>query len=81
MRGQPRQHGLERGGLVQIGVGAARLSLAKSASSLSLNQGDPLTWTLIYSNDSPIDAHNVVLTDVLPDGIATASCSGGCVCR
>ncbi|MCB1888778.1 MAG: IPTL-CTERM sorting domain-containing protein [Rhodocyclaceae bacterium] len=65
---------------VQIGVGAARLSLAKSASSLSLNQGDPLTWTLIYSNDSPIDAHNVVLTDVLPDGIATASCSGGCVC-
>ncbi len=65
---------------VQIGVGAARLSLAKSASSLSLNQGDGLTWTLTYANDSPIDAHNVMLTDTLPAGIATATCTGGCSC-
>ncbi|MCB1906887.1 MAG: IPTL-CTERM sorting domain-containing protein [Rhodocyclaceae bacterium] len=65
---------------VQIGVGEARLSLSKTASDLSLGQGDALTWTLSYSNDSPIDAQNVVLTDILPDGVATASCSGGCTC-
>ena len=65
---------------VQIGVGAARLSLSKSASSLSLNQGDTVTWTIHYANDSPIDARNVRIEDVLPAGITSASCSDGCSC-
>ena len=65
---------------VQIGVGAARLSLSKSASNLSLNPGDPVTWTIRHANDSPIDAHNVRIEDVLPAGIDSATCSDGCNC-
>jgi uncharacterized repeat protein (TIGR01451 family) len=54
----------------QVGVGAARLTLNKSASTSSAAEGDTITYTLRYANDSPINVTGVTLSDVLPNGLA-----------
>ena len=64
---------------VQIGVGAPRLSIAKSASPLSVVPGSTITYTITYSNDSAVSTNTVVLTDDLPTGLTWAgSCTPAC---
>lgn len=63
---------------LQLGVGAARLSISKTPSTYSAVPGDPVTYTIVYSNDSPMNANNVVITDTIPDGLTYVSCTGGC---
>jgi uncharacterized repeat protein (TIGR01451 family) len=65
---------------LQIGVGAARLTLSKVASASSTVPGSTLTYTLAYANDSPVNASGVTITDALPAGITyvLGSCTGGC---
>lgn len=65
---------------VELGVGSPRLTISKLASSLSLNEGDPVTYTITYSNDSPITANNVVITDQIQDGLTYVSCTDNCAC-
>ena len=64
---------------VEISVGEPRLTIAKSASSNSVNPGALVTYTVTYSNDSPVGVTGVVITDTLPAGLTyvAASASNG----
>ncbi len=64
---------------VSVEVGAPSLTISKSASPLNAQPGDTVTYTISYSNDSPVSASGVTLTDVLPSGLdyVTSSASGG----
>lgn len=61
----------------QVSVGAARLTLSKSASPGSLNPGDTVTFTITYSNDSAVNATGVTITDTVADGVEFVSASNG----
>jgi uncharacterized repeat protein (TIGR01451 family) len=58
---------------VTIAVGSPRLTIAKAADATSYNQGDTVTYTITYSNDSPVDVTNVLITDILPTGVTYVS--------
>jgi uncharacterized repeat protein (TIGR01451 family) len=62
---------------VQVGVGAPRLSIAKSASTLSASPGDTITYTITYGNDSTVNVTDAVITDVLPVGVDLVSVLDG----
>ncbi len=62
---------------VQVNVGTPRLTITKSADSLSLSPGDTVTYTITYANDSSIDASNAVITDILPAGLTIGSVNDG----
>ena len=62
---------------VEIGVGAPRLTIAKSASTVSANPGDTITYTISYANDSPVNVTSAVISDVLPSGLTFVSASDG----
>ena len=54
---------------VELAVGAPRLTIAKDADVLSQTPGNPINYTITYSNDSPVSVTNTVITDVLPVGL------------
>lgn len=43
--------------------------ILKSSSQEEFNYGDMVMWTLTFVNNGPNDATNVVVNDVLPDGL------------
>jgi uncharacterized repeat protein (TIGR01451 family) len=55
------------------------LSIHKMASSAWLNLAEPLTYTLLITNNGPSMATNVVVTDVLPVGMSLIGQSSDCV--
>ncbi len=54
----------------------ADLSLAKTADSPTVTQGDPIDYTLTVTNNGPSQALNVTVTDTLPAGVTFVSASG-----
>ena len=54
----------------------ADLSITKLADNIAPNYGESIKWTLIALNNGPNGATNVVVEDVLPDGM-TFICSNG----
>lgn len=54
----------------------ADLSIIKFVDEESPKYGDRVVWTLIVSNDGPNVAHNVVVEDVLPEGLRFISSNG-----
>lgn len=70
----------------QVGVGAPRLTISKTPTDgasppnpkYSALPSESITYVITYSNDSPVSATNVVLTDVIPAGLDYVSCSDGC---
>ena len=52
------------------------LSIIKFVDEESPKYGDRVIWTLIVSNDGPNVAHNVVVEDVLPEGLKFISSNG-----
>lgn len=62
---------------VDISVGAPRLTISKSASVQFANPGDTITYTITYSNDSPVNTTGVTITDPLPVGLTFVSASNG----
>lgn len=64
-------------GSASVSVGSPKLSLLKTVSANSANPGDAVTYTLAYSNDSPVNVTGAVLSDVLPTGTTFVSASGG----
>lgn len=62
---------------VDIGVGSPQLTISKAASSYSVEANDTVTYTITYSNDSPVSTTGVVVTDVLPGGLVFVSASDG----
>lgn len=71
---------------VQVGVGEPRLTLSKTPTDgatppnpkYSASPGESITYVITYSNDSPVTASGVVLTDVIPAGLTYVSCTGAC---
>src|SRR5215212_1691128 len=62
---------------VQIGVGSPRLTISKSASVASAIPGDPIVYTIVYANDSPINMTGTTISDVLPTGLTFVSAATG----
>jgi uncharacterized repeat protein (TIGR01451 family) len=62
---------------VDIGVGAPRLTIAKTANTYAFNAGETVVYAITYANDSPVNTTGVVLTDTLPPGLSFISASGG----
>jgi uncharacterized repeat protein (TIGR01451 family) len=54
------------------------LSLSKSASAGAVFVGETITYTVNVSNNGPISATNVVVTDVLPAEVSYVSNDSGC---
>ena len=60
-------------------IAAADLAIAEMASANPAPLHGNLTYSILVTNNGPSDAHNVVLTDVLPAGalFVSATTSGG----
>ncbi len=65
---------------VAVQVDAARLSLAKTPSTYSINPDGTtqLTYTMAYANDAAVDVTAATISDVLPSGVTFVSCSNSC---
>lgn len=55
---------------------SADLSITKSAGASTIAPGNRVTYTLIVTNQGPSDAHDVVLTDTLPQGVTVIEAVG-----
>lgn len=62
---------------VDIGVGLPTLTISKTASVYSVEVGDTVTYTITYSNDSPVNTTGVTITDPLPAGLTFVAASAG----
>ena len=54
------------------------VSIVKTASKISVNSGDQVTYKLTVKNAGTTSVHNVVASDVLPAGVTFVSASPGC---
>ncbi|MCP3962133.1 MAG: DUF11 domain-containing protein [bacterium] len=54
----------------------AELALTKTASSVTVEPGEPLTYTLTVTNAGPSTAEGVTITDTLPAGVTLVATSG-----
>lgn len=54
----------------------ADLSIEKLVDNASPKYGEEIRWTIIVSNQGPNDADNVVVHDVLPDGMSFVKSNG-----
>ena len=65
-----------------VAVDSARLSLAKTPSTYSINPDGTtqLIYTFAYSNASSVSVTGAQLSDVLPAGVSFVGCSGGTSC-
>jgi uncharacterized repeat protein (TIGR01451 family) len=52
-----------------FGVSQADVEITKSVDLSSADAGDTLVYTLNYTNNGPLDAHNVFIEDTLPAGV------------
>jgi uncharacterized repeat protein (TIGR01451 family) len=57
----------------EIVVGAPDLSIVKTVDHSQVGVGDEVEWTLTVSNSGDADAHDVVVTDALPEGLQLVS--------
>ena len=49
------------------------LSITKTANATSIHIGDHVKWTINVLNNRPCDAHDILVTDVLPSSIKYVS--------
>ncbi len=54
------------------------VKIVKTASATVVNEGEQVTYTLSVSNVGTTDAHDVLVSDVLPAGVTFVSASAGC---
>lgn len=54
------------------------ISIVKTASKVTVSSGEEITYTLTVKNVGNTTAHNVIASDVLPDGATFVSASAGC---
>lgn len=52
-----------------FGVSQSDVEITKSVNLASADAGDTLIYTLNYTNNGPLDAHNVLIEDNLPAGV------------
>ena len=65
-------------------IASTDLQVVKTDSPDPVVAGEPLSWTLVVTNNGPSDATGVVLDDVVPAGVTvnsiSAPCAGGFPC-
>ena len=55
------------------------LAVVKTQSPMGpVGVGDSIVYMLTVSNESPVDAHAVSVTDAVPANTTYVSCAGGC---
>lgn len=59
-----------------VNTPVADLSIVKSVSASLVTQGEPLTYTLVVTNDGPDAAADVIVRDSLPNGLFYTSVPG-----
>jgi uncharacterized repeat protein (TIGR01451 family) len=64
-------------GPTQVSVGSPQLTVTKGASAATVNPGDALTYTVTYTNTSPVNVTGAAVSDALPDGFTYVSNTGG----
>jgi len=52
-----------------FGVSQADVAITKDVNLASADPGDTLIYTINYSNNGPLDAHNVLIEDTIPIGV------------
>lgn len=63
-----------------VNVNDANVTITKTADAASYQVGDTITWTVTVENtEAGTTAHNVVVTDTIPDGIENVQASAGSV--
>ena len=60
---------------VPVQVDSARISLSKTPDTYFVQPGDPVNYTLYYSNDSNVELTNVTLVDTLPADVTCVTYS------
>ncbi len=55
-------------GCVITHVGAPKISITKNGPEMA-TLGDKITYEIVVANDGTMDAHDVVITDMVPDGL------------
>ncbi|MFC2105366.1 lamin tail domain-containing protein, partial [Candidatus Bipolaricaulota bacterium] len=53
-----------------VTIVAADLAVIKTVDEPTPTEGDTIVWTVTVTNNGPVDATGVVLSDILPDGLA-----------
>ncbi|HEU4888452.1 MAG TPA: hypothetical protein VFV49_11225 [Thermoanaerobaculia bacterium] len=53
------------------------LSISATASPARVMNGDVLTWTIAYSNDSTVDVHNAFVESAVPSGTSLIAAANG----
>lgn len=54
------------------------IEIKKTASKVTVTSGEEITYTLKVRNVGNTTAHNVIVSDILPDGATFVSASAGC---
>jgi uncharacterized repeat protein (TIGR01451 family) len=54
---------------VDVGVGLPYLTISKTSNEILVDPGDTIIYTITYSNDSPVNVTDAVITDELPLGL------------
>ena len=57
-------------------ISGADLVLEKTVSAALINAGDPISFSIKASNQGSVTSENIVVTDVLPNGLTDATASG-----
>ncbi|MGL5648360.1 MAG: isopeptide-forming domain-containing fimbrial protein [Clostridium sp.] len=60
--------GTSESNIAPLNTGIARTLLTKSVDKAYADVGDVLTYTIDVKNDGNVDAKNIILTDVIPNG-------------
>ncbi len=56
-----------------VGNGDTRLEIAKTTEDTEANPGGPVNWTVTVTNAGPLPALEVLVSDIVPDGVENAS--------
>lgn len=59
-----------------VTVDGTDLQIFKSVSNSTPNVGDTITWTIQVQNNGPNQATNILVTDLLPDGVSYVKSQG-----
>lgn len=62
--------------IASVSVDGTDLQITKAVDNQTPNNGDTITWTITVQNNGPNQATSIIVTDLLPDGLAYKTSQG-----